>query len=52
MRFFSPFLVAYRKLYSTQHAVIRMVAERKENVDHNFIVAAVLNDLSKAFYCI
>ena len=50
--FFSPFLAAYRKSYSTQHVLIRMVEEWKENLDNNFIVGAVLTDLSKAFDCI
>ena len=50
--FFSPFLAAYRKSYSTQHVLIRMVEERKETLDNNFIVGAVLTDLSKAFDCI
>ena len=49
--FFSPFLAAYRKLYSTQHVLIRMVEEWKENLDNYFIVIAVLTDLSKAFNC-
>ena len=48
---FSPFLIAYRKSYSTQHVLIRMVEEWKENLDNNFIVGAVLTDLSKAFDC-
>ena len=46
--FFSPFLAAYRKSYSTQDVLIRM-EEWKENLDDNFIVGAVLTDLSKAF---
>ena len=50
--FFSPFLAAYRKSYSTQNVLIRMVEEWKENLDNNFIVGAVLTDLSKAFDCI
>ena len=29
--FFSPFLAAYRKSYSTQHVLIRMVEEWQEN---------------------
>ena len=47
--FFSPFVAAYRKLYSTQHVLIRMVEEWKENLDNNFIAISVLNDLYKAF---
>ena len=47
--FFSPFVTAYRKLCSTQHVLIRMVEEWKENLDNNFIAISVLNDLYKAF---
>ena len=50
--FFSPFLAAYRKSYSTQHVLIRMVEEWKENLDNNLIVGAVLTGISKAFDCI
>ena len=50
--FFSLFLVAYRKAYSTQNVLIRMIEEWKENLDNNFIAGAVLTDLSKAFHCI
>ena len=49
--FFSPFLAAYRKSYSTQHVLMRMVEEWKENLDNSFFVGAVLTDLSKAFDC-
>ena len=48
----SPFLAAYRKPYSTQLVLIRMMEEWKENLDNNFIVGAVLTDRSKAFDCI
>ena len=50
--FLSPFLAAYRKSYSTQYVLIRMVEEWKQNLDNNFIVGAVLTDLSKASDCI
>ena len=50
--FFSPFLRAYRSSYSTQNVLIKMVKEWKEQLDNNFIVGAVLIDLSKAFDCI
>ena len=50
--FLSPFLAAYRKSYSPQYVLIRMVEEWKQNLDNNFIVGAVLTDLSKASDCI
>ena len=46
---FSPFLAAYRKSCSIQYVPIRMVEKWKENFDNNFIVGALLTDLSKAF---
>ena len=50
--FLSPFLAAYRKSYSTQHVLVKMIEEWRENLDKNFFVGAVLTDLSKAFDCI
>ena len=49
---FSPFLSAYRKNYSTQHVLIRLVEEWKKHLDNNEVVGGVLMDLSKAFDCI
>ena len=48
----SPFISAYRKSYSTQQVLIRLLEEWREKLDKNFIVGAVLMDLSKAFDCI
>ena len=48
----SNFVAAYRKAYSTQHVLIRLVEDWKPKLDNNFIVGAVLMDLSKAFDCI
>ena len=45
----SPFLSAYRKNYSTQHVLLRLVEEWKEKLDMNYLVGAILMDLSKAF---
>ena len=49
---FSSFLAASKKYSSTQLVLIRMMEELKENLDNNFIVQAVLTDLSIAFDCI
>ena len=49
---FSPYLVAYRESYSTQHVLIRLLEEWREMLDNNFTVRGVLMDLSKAFDCI
>ena len=48
----SIFIAAYRKAYSTQHVLIKLVEESKSKLDNNFIVGSVLMDLSKAFDCI
>ena len=48
----SPMVSAYRKNYSTQHVITRLVEEWREHLDENFFIGAVLTDLSKAFDCI
>ena len=50
--FLSLFLAACRKSYNTQHELIKMLEEWRENSDNNFFVGAVLTDLSKVFHCI
>ena len=42
----------YRKNYSMQHVITRLVEELREHLDENFVVGAVLAGLSKAFDCI
>ena len=49
---FSPFLAAYQESYSTQHVLIGLLEEWRENLDDNYTVGGVLMDLSKAFDCI
>ena len=48
----SPMVSAYRKKYSSQHVITRLVEEWREHLDENFVVGAVLTDLYKAFNCI
>ena len=48
----SPFISAYRKNYNTQHVLIRLLEEWRENLDKNYVVGGVLMDLSKAVDCI
>ena len=48
----SPFLCGFRKQYSTQHALIRMLEQWKHCLDYSGVVMAVLMDLSKAYDCI
>ena len=51
-KYLSPFISAYRKGYSTQHVLTRLIEEWRERLDNNYIVGAILMDLSKAFDCI
>ena len=48
----SPLLSAYRKNYSTQHVLIRLLEEWRKCIDDGNLVGAILMDLSKAFDCI
>ena len=45
--YFSP--MTYKKNYRTQHVITRLVEVCRERLDENFVVGAVLTDLSKAF---
>ena len=48
----SLFIAAYRKSYGTQHVLIRVIEEWRVKLDNDYIVEAILMDLSKAFECI
>lgn len=48
----SSFISTYRSSYSTQHVILRLLKEWRENLDSDFLVGCVLMDLSKAFDCI
>ena len=50
--FLSEYLAAYRKNYSTNSALIRLIGDWKKALDEKFLVGTVLMDLSKAFDCI
>ena len=49
---FSNFISAYRKNYSSNHVLLRLIDDWKESLDNKNIVGTVLMDLSKAFDCI
>ena len=49
---FSPFISAYRKSFSTEHVLIRLLEDWRNKLGNNNVVAAVLTDLSEAFDCI
>ena len=40
-KYFSPFISAYRKSYSTQQVLSRLLEEWREKLDKNFFVGAV-----------
>ena len=46
------FIAAYRRAYSTQHVLIRLIEDWRSNLDDDHLAGAVLMDLSKAFDCI
>ena len=50
--FLSDFIPAYRKEYSTNHVLLRLIENWKAALDSNLFTGAVLMDLSKAFDCI
>ena len=50
--FLSIFIAAYRKAYSSNHVLIRLIESWKKSLDNHKVVGAVLMDLSKAFDCI
>ena len=50
--FFSIFISAYRKAHSSQHMLIRLIENWRQNLDQSKLVGIVLMDLSKAFDCI
>ena len=45
----SPYLCGFRKGYSTQHALMRLVEECRTHLDNKGAAGALLMDLSKAF---
>ena len=50
--FLSEFITAYRKTYSTNHVLMRLIENWKKSLDQNRFVGEVLVDFSKAFDCI
>ena len=51
-KYLSCFISAYRNGYSTQHVLKRLAEEWREQLDNNYIVGAILMDLSNVFECI
>ena len=50
--FLSKFVSAYRKSYSSNHVLLRLIENWKKYLDNKTFVDTVLMDLSKAFDCI
>ena len=48
-KFLSEFISGYRKAYSTNHVLLRLIEQWKSALDNKNFVGAVLMDLSKAF---
>ena len=48
----SKFVSAYRKSYSSNHVLLKLIEEWKKSLDHKNIIGAALMELSKAFDCI
>ena len=51
-RIMSDKLSAYRKNYSTQHVLLRLIENWRRCLDEKKVIDAVLMDLSKAFDCL
>ena len=49
---FLPQIPAYRKNYNSQHVLIHLIQEWRKYLHKNFVVGAVMTELSKAFDCI
>ena len=49
---FSNVVSTYRKYYSSQHVLIRLLEEWRKCLDNNYVVGGVLVDLSKSFDCV
>ena len=50
--FLSKFVSAYRKSYSSNHVLLRLIENWKKSLDNKNFVGTVLMNLSKAFDCI
>ena len=51
-KYLSPLISAYRQIHSSQHVLIRLLEEWKEDLNNNFVVLGVFMGFSKTFDCI
>lgn len=49
---YRPRVSAYRKGYTAQHVIAKLIEDCRQKLDENCTVGAILADLSKAFDCI
>ena len=52
INFISPYLCGFRKGYSTQHALLRLMNKLNLSLDNQLKVGLFMMDLSKAFDCV
>ena len=48
----SNLVSTYRKNYSFQHVLIRLLEEWRKSLDNNYVVGRVLMDLTEGFDCV
>ena len=48
----SNLVSAYRKNYSFQHVLIRLLEEWRKSLDNNYVVGRVFMDLTEGFDCV
>ena len=48
----SAFITAYGQVYGNQHVLIGLIEDWRSHLNNDFLVGAILMDLSKAFDCI
>ena len=51
-RTLSVFIAAYIQKYGAQHVLIRLIEDWRSKLDNNYLVGAIILDLSKVFDCI
>ena len=51
-KYFSPFQSYYTKNYNSQNIFVSLIEKWRKHLGNDFVVGAVLTDLSKVFDCI
>ena len=50
--FLNQLLCGFRKAYSTQHALFRLLEKWQKELDSGWVISTILMDLSKAYDCL